>query len=195
MKKYLSTDIDDTDFYDAMKLDKRKFYQYFWERIKMKLYVLNIILVNEPLIPRSIKTLLFLTKINLYFLINGLFINEDFISEIYHSKEEWSCWYLIKKSNDNLFYITFIGVFSGYLYTCFLFEEKKIKNIFKRNKDDQISIKNEIYLLIKNIAFGSYPPGNREHKSITFCLVNDAVLPTVTELVASQVFAFSTPVG
>ncbi len=151
MKKYLSTDIDDTDFYDAMKLDKRKFYQYFWERIKMKLYVLNIILVNEPLIPRSIKTLLFLTKINLYFLINGLFINEDFISEIYHSKEEWSCWYLIKKSNDNLFYITFIGVFSGYLYTCFLFEEKKIKNIFKRNKDDQINIKNEIYLLIKNI--------------------------------------------
>ena len=151
MKKYLSTDIDDNDFYDAMKLDKRKFCQYLWERIKSIQFILNIIFVNEQLIPRSIKVLLFLMKINLYFLINGLFINEEYISEIYHSNEEWSLWSLLKKTNYNFLYITFIGVFFGYLFTCFFFDEKKIKNIFIRNKNDQISIKNEIYLLIKNI--------------------------------------------
>ena len=151
VEDYLSKDIDDKDFYEVIKLDKRTFCQYFWEKIKTTLIFLDIILINEPLKPKPIKIVLFLIKIDLYFLINGLFMNEDYISEIYHSNDDESIFSFVKRTNYNLFYISTIGVFSGYLFGCFFYEENKIKRIFIREKMNQFNIKKDIFLLIKKL--------------------------------------------
>ena len=156
IEKYLTEDIDDKDYDEAIRLDKRTFFQYFWEKIKSTQFFLDIFLINEPLKPKPIKILLFLIKIDLYFLINGLFINEDYISEIYHSKDNESIFSFIKRTNNNLFYISTISAFSGYLINCFFFEEKKIKNIFMREKKNQFNIKREIFLLIHKIKSGYF---------------------------------------
>ena len=156
IEKYLTEDIDDKDYDDAIRLDKRTFFQYFWEKIKSTQFFLDIFLINEPLKPKPIKILLFLINIDLYFLINGLFINEDYISEIYHSKDNESIFSFIKRTNNNLFYISTISAFSGYLINCFFFEEKKIKNIFMREKTNQFNIKREIFLLIHKIKSGYF---------------------------------------
>ena len=151
VENYLSNDLNDFDYDDAIKLDNRKFCQYFWEKLKSNIFVLDIIFVYEPLKPRSIKILLFLINIDLFFLINGLFMNEDYISEIYHSNDNWNFFSFVKRTNNNLFYISTIGAFIGYLITCFFIEEKKLKNIFIREKNNKNNIQAEIYLLNKKI--------------------------------------------
>ena len=156
VEKYLTEDIDDKDYDDAIRLDKREFCQYFWEKIKSSQFILDIILINEPLKPKPIKILLFLINIDLYFLVNGLFMNEDYISEIYHSTDDKSIFSFVKRTNNNLFYISTISAFSGYLINCFFFEEKKIKHIFIREKKNQFNIKKEIFLLIHKIKSGYF---------------------------------------
>ena len=150
MEEYLSTDIDELDYDDAIIVDKRNFCQYFWEKIKYSQFILDILLINDPIKPRAIKILLFLINLDLYFLINSLFMNEDYISKIYHS-DDTSFFSFIKRTDNNLFYISTIGIMLRYLITCFLIEEKKVKKIFIREKENTFNIKKEIYLLINNI--------------------------------------------
>ena len=151
MEDYLATDPDDLEYDYAIKLDKRSFFQYFWEKLKINLFFLEILLVDEKLKPWPIKLTIYLINIDLYFLINGLFMNEDYISEVYHSNEDESIFNFVKRANYNLFYTSMVGIISGYLITCFILEEKKIKNIFKREKQDILNIKYEIFVFSQKI--------------------------------------------
>ena len=136
---YLSTDLNEKDFDDAIQLDKRKFCQYFWERIKTTQFIIDISLVYEPIRPRSIKFLLFLINIDLYFLVNGLFMNEDYISKIYHSDDD-SFLSLLKRINQNFFYVATIEMLSSYLITFLFPDERKLKHIFIKEKEKQFNI-------------------------------------------------------
>ena len=78
------------DYEDAIKKDKRKFFEYFMDKLKTNQILLNTFYSNEPLRPRSIKILLLILNIDLYFVINGLFFNEEYISDAYHSDEQES---------------------------------------------------------------------------------------------------------
>ena len=153
IEEYLSTDMDELDYDDAITLDKRHFCEYFWEKLKYSQFLLDILLINEPIKPRAIKIILVLINIDLYFLINSLFMNEDYISAVYHSNDS-SFFSFIKRTNNNLFYISLIDVTLRYLISCFFIEEKKIKSIFKREKDNNFNIKKEILLIIKRIKSG-----------------------------------------
>ena len=151
IENYLSTDTDEIDYYNVIKFDNRTFFQYFFEKIKENQFLLDIFLNHEPIKPKTIKILLLLINIDLYFVINGLFINENYISEVHHSDEEWSFFGFVKRSNTNLFYTSMIGALSGYLISFFILEEKRIKHILKRNKDNTFYIKNEIFIIIQDI--------------------------------------------
>ena len=52
---------------------------------------------------------------------------------------------------DRFLYITLVGVIIGYIIECFFVEEKKIKGIFKREKENLIILKYEITQIIKSI--------------------------------------------
>ena len=52
---------------------------------------------------------------------------------------------------DRFLYITFVGVILNYIIDCFFVDEKKIKGIFKREKDNILFLKYEINKVIKNI--------------------------------------------
>ena len=150
IEKYLSTDADEMDFDDAFKLDKREYFQFLWERIKHSILLIGIFLVKEPLKPITIKILLFLMNVNLYFFINGLFINEKYISEVYHEKKV-SFFSFVKRANYNFFYTTMTGFIIGVIINCIFVEEKKIKSLFKREKGNKIIIKNESIVIIQKI--------------------------------------------
>ena len=139
------------DYDDALKKDKRKFCHYFIDKLKDNYIILNTFYTNNPLRPRPIKLLLFILNLVLYFFINGLFFNEEYISEIYHSKDERSFLDFIFRFSENCFYTTFVGVFVNYLIDFFFVEEKKIKGILKREKDDLFNLNYEITQLLKNI--------------------------------------------
>ena len=78
------------DYEDAIKKDKRKFEEYFKDKLKTNQILVNTFYVDETLRPRAIKLLLLILNFVLYFFINGLFFNEEYISDVFHSNEEES---------------------------------------------------------------------------------------------------------
>jgi len=151
MKEYLSTPLDDMDYEDAIKRDDRKFLVFFWERVKANNWILSIIFPGEKLKPRSIHILIFLLNIDLYFVVNGLYFNEDYISEVYHYEGEEHFFDFISRTNYNFFYASFVGAFIEYMIKCFFVEEKRLKNLFRREKDNETNLRYELSLVLNLI--------------------------------------------
>ena len=151
MNEYLATDLDDMDYDDAIKKDKRKFCGYFYEKLKINQIILNTFSAIDPLRPRVIKIMLFVLEIDLYLFINGLFFNEDYVSEVFHSKKPENFFTFIPRSIDRFFYTTLVGVIISYIIDLFFYDEKKIKRIFKREKDSPIILRYEITQVIRGI--------------------------------------------
>ena len=139
------------DYDDAIKKDKRKFCEYFSDKIKSNQILLNTFFIVEPLKPRTIKILLFILDIDLYLFVNALFINEEYVSLIFNLDKEDNFFSFIPRSIDRFFYATLVGAILNYIIDCFFIEEKKIKGILRREKDNTLILEYEIVQVIKNI--------------------------------------------
>ena len=152
MEEYLRAELDDMDYDDAVKNDKRKFFEFLKARLKSKQIILNTFFVNEPLRPRAIKVLLIILDIDLYLFVNALFFNDDYISEIFHSTKEEKFFTFVTRSYNRFLYTTIVGVIVNYIIKFFFVEEKKLKGILKREKEDLVSLKYEISVISKSIS-------------------------------------------
>ena len=150
INEYLSTEPEDMDFDDLIKKDKRNFFEFFLDKLKIKQIILNTFFLVEPLKPRAIKIILFIVDIDLYLFINALFINEEYISLVFNIAEEETFFSFFPRSINRFLYTTLVGVILNYIIDCFFIEEKKIKGIFRREKDNEIILKYEISEVINN---------------------------------------------
>ena len=150
VKEYVKTDPDDMDYDNAIGRDKRTFCVYFCDNIKTDLLILNIFCNYEKLNPWPIKFLLFVLNVDLYFFVNGLFFTEDYLSEMLYDKNV-NFFDFALRFIDRLYYITLINIIISYCINCFFFEERVIKKIFKREKNNELILKYEIFQIIKNI--------------------------------------------
>ena len=105
----------------------------------------------EKLIPFSIKIILILLNIDLYFVVNGLFFNEEYISLLFNSNEEETFFSYIPRSISRFFYATLVGFIVKIIIDCIFIEEKKIKRIFLREKEDPIQLRYEISITVRSI--------------------------------------------
>ena len=151
IKEYLSTEIDDMDYDEVIKRDKRTFMEYFFDKLKSNQIIFNTILENEPLKPKTMKIILFILNIVLYFFINGLFFNEDYISIIFNSNEKENFFTFINRAIQRIIYTTLVGAIVNHMIECFFVDEKIIKRILKREKDNFFNVQSEIAKLAKNI--------------------------------------------
>ena len=85
---YLSKSIEDMDYDDAIKYDKRSFFEAFYDLISDKIMTINTFCVSDPKKPIMLGIVAYLLYINLYFFVNGLFFSEDYISKVYHLEKE-----------------------------------------------------------------------------------------------------------
>ena len=151
-KEYLSTSLDDMEYDDAIKLDNRAFCRYLIDCIELKQSFAYTFISSDPINTRMIKLILFSLNITLYFVVDGLFFNEEFISELYHTEDKDENFFsFIKRTIDKIIYTTIVAIFIGYLMDFFFLDEKKIKGIFKREKENKVALKRSIALLIKEI--------------------------------------------
>ena len=151
-KEYLSTSPDDMEFDDAIKRDKRRFCEYFWDILQEKQSLAYTFIASDPINTRMIKFILFCLNATLYFVVNGLFFSETFISELYHTNEENETFFsFIPRTIDKVIYTTIVSIFIGYLTDFFFLSENKIKGIFKREKDNIIILNRSIAILIREI--------------------------------------------
>ena len=58
----------------------------------------------------------------------------------------------VERFLDRFFYITLVGVIISYIIECFFIDEKKIKGIFRREKENILFLKYEISRIIKSIS-------------------------------------------
>ena len=75
IEEYLQTDLDNMDYDDAVKKDKRKFCEFFWGKVKINQMILDTFCAIDHLRPRTIKIMLFILEIDLYLFVNGLMKN------------------------------------------------------------------------------------------------------------------------
>ena len=151
MEEYLKQDPDDMDYEDAIRNEKRQFCLYFTAKIKANQIILRTFYSKDHLTPRSLRILLFLLDIDLNLFVNGLFFNENYISQIFSVSEDESIFSFIDRFMDRFFYLTLVNVILNYIIECFFIDEKKIIKTLKREKDNPIILKYEITQIIKEI--------------------------------------------
>ena len=148
MEEYLETELEDVVFEEVIERDKRTFSSFLVEKLRHNLLIVNIFLIKEPLKPRTIKISLFILNIDLYLIINALFINEEFISDVFNSDND-NFFSFLPRCIDRLFYTTLVKVIVNYVIDFFFIEEKKIKIIFKSKKNTIIDVKNKMNEILK----------------------------------------------
>ena len=150
-EKYLSIELCDMHFHEVIKNDKRLFFDYFCDKLKHKQVFLELFCVKDPLKPVAIKLLLLVLDLEICFVVNAMFINEDYVSYLFHSKKEETFISFIPRSVDRCLYTIFAKVCVNYFIGCLFVEERKIKNIFRREKNDLPNLKYQISILMKEI--------------------------------------------
>ena len=151
IEEYLNTDPDDMDYDEALRRDNRKFCRYYWEKIQANQILINTFYNTEYLKPLPIKLILLALQIDLYFFINGLFYNEEYIKKIFDLGDEDTLYKAFLRFTDNLFYAFLVGIIINYIIEFFFIEEKKIRVTIKREKDNLLILKYEMVQIIKDI--------------------------------------------
>ena len=152
-EEYFSLSPEDMEYDDAIKLDHRKFCQYFRDNLMENQIILNTFCEKEPLKPLTIKIIIFILNILLFFVINGLFINDDYISEVYYLEKKDNFFSFIPRSIGRFVYTTFVGIIIEFIIGFFFVEEKKLKGIFLRERNNRIKLQNEIINFLKTIKY------------------------------------------
>ena len=148
--EFLKTDPEDMDYDDAIRRDKRTFCSYYFDKIQTEQMILNTFCNKEYLKPMSIKIILLALQVELYFFINGLFYNEEYVTKKFELEKDTignQTWRFL----DNLFYAFLVGVIINYVIEFFFIKEKKIRVTLKREKDNLLILKYEMVQIIKDL--------------------------------------------
>ena len=97
------------------------------------------------------KIIIFILDIILYLIVNGIFFSENYVSEVYNLEGEEGFFDFFPRSINRFVYTTVVSLIVGFIVDCFFFDEKKIKGIFIREKDNGINLKGEIVTLIREM--------------------------------------------
>ena len=129
LEKFLESSYEDMDYDDVIEEDKRNFCQYYCEKIKKNQSIINSFFIKEITKPMPIKISIFILTIDLYLLINGLFFNESYISEIFNSTEKETIFSFVPRSIGRFVYSTLVGNIITIIVHFSLVEENEIKKI------------------------------------------------------------------
>ena len=113
---------------------KEHFVYYFCTYFKTNQVFINTLFIHEILKPRPLKIIMLIVTIELYFVTNALFYNEEYLSKLFNSKEEDSFFSFVPRRFNEFIYTSMVNGFITYLMGYFFLEEIKIKRIFFRNK-------------------------------------------------------------
>ena len=150
-ERFLAKSIQEMGFHDAYKYDQRTFYEIFSESICDNVKTINTFFVSDPFMPITLKIVIYILNITLYFVINGIFYSENYISEVYHSIDEEKFFSFIPRSIKRFLYTLMVGGIIQILIHLFMIEENRFKKLLIRNQNDLEELKLEVVNLIRLI--------------------------------------------
>ena len=139
----MAEDLNECNFFEAKEKDNRSFCEYYWEQVKRKSHMLSAFVLNENFRPKSYKIFAFIFSIQLYFVINGLLINEGYITTIYNKKDKnkSNLKYFIELLSDSISRIAIastICIVMNYLTDFVFISEDSIRDLFQYEKSKKI---------------------------------------------------------
>ena len=152
--KYILELSEESQDYDIIiEEDKRTFCEYYVDKIKDNQKFIKSFFIKEITKPKTIKILVFILTLDLYFFINGLFYSDSYVSEVYNSKEKETAFSFVPRSIDRFFYCAFVGNVIDYIIEFFLVEEIAIKKILlkEKNENSAINLRSEMMKMTKSI--------------------------------------------
>ena len=152
LKQFAKPIFESEDYDDVVEYDKRSFCQYLGEEIKKKQILVDSFFISGITKPRSIKILIFWLKIDLYFLINGLFYSDSYISLVFNSTAKETLFSFVSRSLYRFMYCTIVGNIIGYIIQIFLIDEIEIRKIIVKEGKDDLNIKYEISQILKSMS-------------------------------------------
>ena len=148
---FLSPSYDDMDYDDAVEEDKRTFCEYYCHKIKKNQMIINSFFITEIIKPKSIKITVFILNIDLYFLINGLFFSDSYISELFNSTKKENVFSFIPRSIGRFVYSVLIGNIIMHIVRFFFVEELRVKKILLKKGEKFLTLRYEMFEILKSI--------------------------------------------
>ena len=124
-------ELNSLPYEEALKIDKRRYYQYYFSLLKMKHLLIFTFYTKTDYNSRIIKIMLFLFFFALYFTVNALFFTDSTMHKIYIDKGKSNLAYQIPQ----ILYSTIISTFINIIVNYFSLTEKDITKI-KSSKDN-----------------------------------------------------------
>ena len=151
-KEYMATSPEDMEFDDAVVKDKRKYYEHMRENLIEDQLITAAFIAEDPIKPRVIKIMVFILNVILYFVVNAFFFNEAFIDKLYNvDEEEENFFSYLPRPIDKIIYTTLVSIVVGLITGFFFLDEKKLKGILKREKDDTKVLKEKVKEFMKDL--------------------------------------------
>ena len=151
LEEYLKTDFDDMEFEDALRYDNRTFCEYYCDRFRENQIIMDTFFNPETLKPMSIKIIILLLNIVLYFFINGLFFSEDYVSDLFNSNEKEKFFSFFPRSILRFIYTTIVSGIIAIIVDFITVDEKRVKRLFLREKKNTLQIRFEISVITNDI--------------------------------------------
>ena len=147
--KYNDYEINSLIYKDALKIDKRTYFEYYFSLLRRKQILLFTFYINNDYNSKSIKICLFLFSFALYYLVNALFFNDATMHKIYINEGKYIFIYQL----SNILYSTLISSIINIILKNLSLSEMNIIEI-KNNKEKEKNINKKKCLIIKfNLFF------------------------------------------
>ena len=151
LKNDMKKSYDDMEYEEALIENRRKFCKIYKDTLINKHIILNIIFEDDKYKPRTLKYIILILSINLYFVINGLFYSESYIGKLYQINEKEAFFSFITRSKERIIYASIVSVIVNFLINFIIINGNKIKSELKKININKIIIKGEISKILFNI--------------------------------------------
>ena len=143
--KFIDYELNEMSYEDALKNDKRLYFNYYLSLLKMKQLLLFTFCTHNDYNSNTIKIILFLFSFTLYYTINALFFNDSTMHKIYEDDGIYNFAYQINA-------IVYSSIISIVITSLIKFLSLSEQNILKIKKiDNKENFNKEIYKIIHNL--------------------------------------------
>ena len=128
---YNDYELNNLSFQNALKSDKRGYFQYYFSLLKTKQTILFTFYNKADYNSKIIKIILFIFSFSLFFTINALFFDDATLHKIYEDQGRFNFIYQIPK----ILYSTIITILISLIIKYFSLSERDIIKFKSENKD------------------------------------------------------------